>query len=117
LELELAIEREDDIRYGTMTASERVRNGFFILEFPKFKKDSDGRKFLAYAEDKNFIDVIGRKHTVLPGNFDGDLTLITKKKGRNLHEAKPQNCAVFRSSFSARLTLVKDKIYSCFRHS
>jgi hypothetical protein len=45
---------------------------------PKFKKDSEWdmfeHKFLAYAEDKNFVDVMERRHPLLPNQFDGDMT-------------------------------------------
>jgi hypothetical protein len=52
---------------------------------PKFRKDSEWgmfeHKFLAYAEDKNFVDVVERKHPLLPDQFDGDLTAVADKKG------------------------------------
>jgi hypothetical protein len=55
---------------------------------PKFRKDGDWdmfeHKFLAYAEDKNFIDVIETKHQLMPETFDGDLTVITDKKVRKV---------------------------------
>jgi hypothetical protein len=55
---------------------------------PKFRKDADWdmfeHKFLAYAEDKNFIDVIERKHPLLPDAFDGDLTAIADKNVRKV---------------------------------
>jgi hypothetical protein len=41
-------------------------------------------KFLAYAEDKNFVDVVERRHPLLPDPFDGDLTKITANKVRKI---------------------------------
>jgi hypothetical protein len=55
---------------------------------PKVKKDQDWdmfeHKFLAYAEDKNFIDVIEQKHPLFPDRCDGDLTSIQDKKVRKI---------------------------------
>jgi hypothetical protein len=85
----------DEISDGAMTGSDNDKDDDSVKSdkgsssrIPKFRKDSDWdmfeNKFLAYADDKNFIDVIERRHPLLPDVFDGNLAVISDKRVRKV---------------------------------
>jgi hypothetical protein len=81
----------DDEKPSTMTAGDEdsvKSDKGSSSRIPKFRKDSDWdmfeNKFLAYADDKNFIDVIEGRHPLLPDVFDGNLAVISDKRVRKV---------------------------------
>jgi hypothetical protein len=81
----------DEISDGAMTGSDNDDDSVKSNKgsrIPKFRRDSDWdmfeKQFLAYADDKSFIDVIGRRQPLLPDAFDGNLTAISDKRVRKV---------------------------------
>jgi hypothetical protein len=79
----------EEISDGAMTGSDNDDDSVKSNKgsrIPKFIRDSDWdmfeNKFLAYADDKNFIDVIERRHPLLPDVFDGNLADVSDKRVR-----------------------------------
>jgi hypothetical protein len=62
-------------------------------------------KFMAYADDKNFIDVIERRHPLLFDAFGGDLTAISDKRVRKVLKQNRKAVLVFSEALGDSTTI------------